>query len=95
MRSKTVELKFMAGDKLVACVQTPPNPPLLFSCGKGGSVHRLLNLFLCHWLKRSVSKICARRRHCGCVVCAKSAYFVTCKSFSSLLSLILNSPHFP
>ena len=84
----------MAGDKSVALVQTPPPSPPLFLRG-GGSVHRLVNLLLCHWLRRGFSKICARRRNCGCVVCAKSAYFVTCKPFSSLLSLILNSPHFP
>ena len=85
----------MAGDKSVALVQTPPPPPPPLFLWGGGSVHRLVNLLLCHWLRRSVSKICARRRNCGCVVCAKSAYFVTCKPFSSLLSLILNSPHFP
>ena len=85
----------MDGAKLVACVHPPPPllPPLFLR--EGGSVHRLLNLLLCHWLRRGVSKICARRRNCGCVVCAKSAYFFTCKLFSSLLSLIRNSPHFP
>ena len=83
----------MDGAKLAACVHPPLLPPLFLR--EGGSVHRLLNLLLCHWLRRGVSKICARCRNCGCVVCAKSAYFVTCKPFSSLLSLILNSPHFP
>ena len=84
----------MDGAKLAACVHPPPLLPPLF-LREGGSVHRLLNLLLCHWLRRGVSKICARRRNCGCVVCAKSAYFFTCKLFSSLLSLIRNSPHFP
>ena len=85
----------MVGAKSVACVQPPPLllPPLFLR--EGGSVHGLLNLLLYHWLRRGVSKICARCRNCGCVVCAKSAYFVTCKLFSSLLSLILNSTHFP
>ena len=72
IRSKTAELKFMDDAKLVACVQPPPPrllPPLLLR--EGGSVHRLLNVLLCHWLRRGVSKICARRRNCGCVVCAK------------------------
>ena len=71
IRSKTAELKFMDGAKLVACVQPPPRllPPLLLR--EGGSVHRLLNVLLGHRLRRDVSKICARRRNCGCVVCAK------------------------
>ena len=82
----------MAGDKSVALVQTSPPSPPLFLWG-GGSVHRLVNLLLCHWLRRGFSKICARRRNWGCVVCAKSAYFVTCKLFSSLS--FLNSQFAP
>ena len=34
--SKTAELKFMDGAKVVACVQPPPSSSLLFSRGKGG-----------------------------------------------------------
>ena len=87
----------MDGAKLVACVHPPPPllPPLFLR--EGGSVHRLLNLLLCHWLRRGVSKICARRRNCGCVVCAKLNLptFLGVNSFLPFLSLILNSPHFP
>ena len=44
----------MDGAKLVACVHPPP--PLLrpLFLRQGGSVHRLLNVLLCHWLRRGV-----------------------------------------
>ena len=69
IRSKTAELTFMDDAKLVACVQPPPTPPP--SSFAEGRLHRLLNVLLCHWLRGGVAKICARRRNCGCVVCAK------------------------
>ena len=87
----------MDGAKLVACVHPPPPPPPSSFPEAVGFCTQATQVLLCHWLRRGVSKICARRRNCGCVVCAKLNLptFFTCKLFSSLLSLILNSPHFP
>ena len=98
IRSKTAELKFMDDAKLVACVQPPPPrllPPLLLR--EGGSVHRLLNVLLCHWLRGGVSKICARRRNCGCVVCAKLNLptFLRVNSFLPLFREFSIHPIFP
>ena len=96
--SKTAELKFMEGAKLVACVQSPPPrllPPLLLR--EGGSVHGLLNVLLCHWLRRGVSKISARLRNCGCVVCAKLNLptFLRVNSFHPLFRQFSIHPIFP
>ena len=41
----------MDGAKLVACVHPPPPPPSSFPEARV-SVHRLLNVLLCHWLRR-------------------------------------------
>ena len=41
----------MDGAKLVACVHPPPLLLPLF-LRQGGSVNRLLNVLLCHWLRR-------------------------------------------
>ena len=52
-------------------------------------------VLLCHWLRRGVSKICARRRNCGCVVCAKLNLPTFLRVNSFLLFFFVNSQFTP